>query len=169
VDLETGEHEVAIGKEGELCIAGPQVMLGYWNQPAETANTLRTDANGVTWLYTGDVARMDEDGYFYIVQRKKDMIIVSGFNVYPSEVEEVLYAHPGVFEAAVIGVPDAYRGEAVKACIVLKPDANVSIEELTNHCRKSLAEFKVPGIIDVRESLPKTAVGKILRRVLREE
>jgi long-chain acyl-CoA synthetase len=169
VDLETGEHEVAIGQEGELCIAGPQVMLGYWNQPEETANTLRQDANGVTWLYTGDVARMDEDGYFYIVQRKKDMIIVSGFNVYPSEVEDVLYAHPAVLEAAVIGVPDSYRGEAVKACIVLKPGANVSIEELQGHCKRSLAEFKVPSLIDVRESLPKTAVGKILRRLLREE
>jgi long-chain acyl-CoA synthetase len=169
VDLETGEREVAVGQEGELCIAGPQVMLGYWNQPTETAIALREDSKGRTWLYTGDVARMDDDGYFYIVQRKKDMIIVSGFNVYPSEVEGVLYMHPAVREAAVIGVPDAYRGESVKACIVLKEGANVSVDELKNHCKRELAEFKVPRFIEIRESLPKTAVGKILHRALREE
>ncbi len=150
VDLETGTREVTVGEEGELCIAGPQVMKGYWNRPDETAIALRPDAEGRTWLYTGDVARMDEDGYTYIVQRKKDMIIVSGFNVYPSEVEGVLYMHPAVIEAAVIGVPDAYRGEAVKACVVLKSG-------------------EVPREIEIRESLPKTAVGKILHRVLREE
>ena len=169
VDLETGTREVAVGEEGELCIAGPQVMKGYWNQPDETAIALRTDAEGRTWLYTGDVARMDEDGYTYIVQRKKDMIIVSGFNVYPSEVEGVLYTHPAVIEAAVIGVPDAYRGEAVKACVVLKNGATATSEELKEHCEGGLAEFKVPREIEIRESLPKTAVGKILHRVLREE
>ncbi len=169
VDLETGDREVAIGEEGELCIAGPQVMLGYWNCREETARTLRTDDTGRKWLYTGDVARMDEDGYFYIVQRKKDMIIVSGFNVYPSEVEGVLYMHPAVQEAAVIGVPDSYRGECVKACIVLKQGAQASAEELKAHCESNLAEFKVPRYFDFRESLPKTAVGKILHRVLREE
>ena len=169
VDLEKGDHEVPLGTEGELCIAGPQIMLGYWNQPAETAIALRKDEQGRTWLYTGDVARMDEDGYFYIVQRKKDMIIVSGFNVYPSEVEAVLYTHPAVMEAAVIGVPDSYRGECVKACVVLKQGATVTVEELRAHCEKDLAEFKVPGVIDIRGSLPKTAVGKILHRVLREE
>ena len=120
VDLETGLREVPVGDEGELCIAGPQVMKGYWNRPDETAIALRTDEAGRCWLYTGDVARMDEDGYTYIVQRKKDMIIVSGFNVYPSEVEGVLYTHPAVMEAAVIGIPDSYRGEAVKACVVLE-------------------------------------------------
>jgi long-chain acyl-CoA synthetase len=169
VDLETGEREVPPGEEGELCIAGPQVMLGYWNHPAETANTLRQDSNGRTWLYTGDVARMDEDGYFYIVQRKKDMIIVSGFNVYPSEVESVLYTHPAVMEAAVIGIPDAYRGEAVKACIVLKQGVTTTVEELKAHCELGLAEFKQPRVIEIRASLPKTAVGKILHRLLREE
>lgn len=169
VDLETGLREVPIGDEGELCIAGPQVMKGYWNRPDETAIALRQDDAGRVWLYTGDVARMDEDGYTYIVQRKKDLIIVSGFNVYPSEVEGVLYTHPEVMEAAVIGVPDQYRGEAVKACIVLKPSANVSVEELREHCERELAEFKVPRFIEIRDSLPKTAVGKILRRVLREE
>ena len=157
------------GAEGELCIAGPQVMKGYWNRPDETAIALRTDAVWRTWLYTGDVARMDDDGYTYIVQRKKDMIIVSGFNVYPSEVEGVLYEHPSVMEAAVIGIPDAYRGEAVKACVVLKQNASATPEELTEHCKRGLAEFKVPSKVEIRESLPKTAVGKILHRVLREE
>jgi long-chain acyl-CoA synthetase len=169
VDLDTGTHEVSIGEEGELCIAGPQVMKGYWNRPDETAIALRPDEAGRMWLYTGDVARMDEDGYFYIVQRKKDMIIVSGFNVYPSEVEGVLYAHPAVMEAAVIGVADRYRGEVVKACVVLKSGATASPEELVEHCVSGLAEFKVPRTIEIRESLPKTAVGKILHRVLREE
>ncbi len=169
VDLETGEREVPVGEEGELCIAGPQVMKGYWNRPEETNIALRTDDAGRTWLHTGDVARMDEDGYSYIVQRKKDMIIVSGFNVYPSEVESVLYAHPAVMEAAVIGIPDSYRGEVVKACVVLKQDATTTPEELTAHCKSGLAEFKVPCKMEIRESLPKTAVGKILHRVLREE
>lgn len=169
VDLETGETEVPAGEEGELCIAGPQVMKGYWNRPDETAIALRQDAAGRTWLYTGDVARMDEDGYTYIVQRKKDMIIVSGFNVYPSEVESVLYEHPAVMEAAVVGVPHEYRGEAVKAFVVLKAGASATPEELIEHCKLGLAEFKVPSRVVVRESLPKTAVGKILHRVLREE
>ena len=169
VDLETGEREMPLGEEGELCIAGPQVMKGYWNRPEETAIALREDESGRQWLYTGDVARMDEDGYTYIVQRKKDMIIVSGFNVYPSEVEGVLYTHTDVLEVAVIGVPDAYRGEAVKACVVLKSGASVTVAELIAHCESGLAEFKVPREIQIRDSLPKTAVGKILHRVLREE
>jgi long-chain acyl-CoA synthetase len=169
VDLETGESEVPVGHEGELCVAGPQVMKGYWNRPDETAIALREDASGRTWLYTGDVARMDEDGYTYIVQRKKDMIIVSGFNVYPSEVEGVLYEHPAVMEAAVVGVPHEYRGEAVKAFVVLKTGAQASPDELTEHCKRGLAEFKVPSEVVIRESLPKTAVGKILHRLLREE
>ena len=169
VDLEQGVNEVQPGEDGELCIAGPQVMKGYWQKPEETANTLRVDANGRTWLYTGDVARMDEDGFTYIVQRKKDMIIVSGFNVYPGEIEGVLFSHPAVMEAVVIGVPDSYRGEAVKAFVVLKPDVQVTAEELQQHCRENLAEFKRPAKIEIRESLPKSAVGKILRRVLREE
>ncbi|MCA1556915.1 MAG: long-chain fatty acid--CoA ligase [Acidobacteria bacterium] len=168
VDLETGTHEVGIGEEGELCIAGPQVMKGYWNREDETRIALREDAEGRTWLYTGDVARMDEDGYSYIVQRKKDMIIVSGFNVYPSEVEGVLYTHPAVMECGVIGVPDSYRGEAVKAFVVLKQGASATTEELVEHCKGGLAEFKVPSAIEIRESLPKTAIGKILHRVLRE-
>ncbi len=169
VDLDTGNREVSITEEGELCVAGPQVMKGYWNRPDETAIALRPDASGRIWLYTGDVARMDEEGYFYIVQRKKDMIIVGGFKVYPSEVESVLYEHPAVLEAAVIGLPDRYRGEVVKACVVLKGGQTTSSEELLEHCASVLAEFKVPRAIEIRESLPKTAVGKILHRVLREE
>jgi long-chain acyl-CoA synthetase len=168
VDIVTGETEIPIGQEGELCIAGPQVMKGYWNRPDETAIALRTDAAGKCWLYTGDIARMDEDGYTYIVQRKKDMIIVSGFNVYPSEVESVLFTHPAVMEAAVIGKPDSYRGERVKAFVVLKEGASVTVEDLIAHCETSLAEFKVPREIVFRESLPKTAVGKVLHRVLRD-
>ena len=169
VDLEEGTRAVAVGQKGELCIAGPQVMKGYWNRPDETAIALRTDEAERTWLYTGDVARMDDEGSTYIVQRKKDMVIVSGFNVYPTEVEGVLYTHPAVLEAAVIGVPDAYRGEVVKAFVVPKPGAKTTSEELIEHCKTGLAEFKVPRAIEIRESLPKTAVGKILLRVLREE
>jgi long-chain acyl-CoA synthetase len=169
VDLEEGTTEVPPGAEGELCIAGPQVMKGYWNRPDETAAALRKDASGRTWLYTGDIATIDADGFTTIVQRKKDMVIVSGFNVYPSEVESVLFTHPAVMEAAAIGVPDAYRGEVVKAFVVLKPGAEASIEDLKAHCARDLAEFKRPVHIELRESLPKTAVGKVLRRVLREQ
>jgi long-chain acyl-CoA synthetase len=169
VDLAEGTSEVPPGTDGELCIAGPQVMKGYWNRPDETDIALRKDAQGRIWLYTGDVARMDEDGYCYIVQRKKDMIIVGGFNVYPSEVEYVLYAHPGVMEAVVIGVPHSYYGEVVKAFVVPRPGARVNAEELRGHCAANLAEFKRPVDIELRASLPKSAVGKILRRELRDE
>ncbi|HEX2834225.1 MAG TPA: long-chain fatty acid--CoA ligase [Thermoanaerobaculia bacterium] len=169
VDLNDGTTLLGVGEEGELCIAGPQVMKGYWNRPDETAQTIRVDADGVRWLYTGDIGSIDEDGFTKIVQRKKDMIIVSGFNVYPGEIEGVLFTHPAVMEAVVIGVPDAYRGEAVKAFVVLKPGAGASLEELYAHCARDLAEFKRPATIEIRDSLPKSAVGKILRRVLREE
>ena len=169
VDLEQGKAEVPVGEDGELCIAGPQVMKGYWNRPDETEIALRKDDGGRIWLYTGDIARMDDDGYQFIVQRKKDMIIVAGFNVYPSEVESVLFSHHGVMEAAVIGVPHHYYGEVVKAFVVLKPGARVSAEELRSHCAANLAEFKRPVDIELRESLPKSAVGKVLRRELREE
>ena len=163
VDLEAGTREVPVGEPGELCVRGPQIMKGYWNRPDETAIALRDG-----WLYTGDVARMDEDGFFYIVQRKKDMIIVSGFNVYPNEIEEVLFTHPAVLEAVAIGLPDEYRGEAVKAFVVFKPGAVATLEELLVHCQTNLAKFKVPSIIDIVDSLPKSAVGKVLRRELRE-
>jgi len=169
VDLETGSHEMPTGEPGELCVAGPQVMKGYWNQPEETARALRLHADGRIWFHTGDVARMDEDGYTTIVQRKKDMIIVDGFNVFPSEVEAVLYMHPAVRLAAVIGRPDPYHGEVVKACLVLKDGASATAEELLAHCRKELAPYKMPAQIDIRSALPMSAVGKILYRVLREE
>jgi long-chain acyl-CoA synthetase len=142
-------------------------MKGYWNKPEETAKTIRDG-----WLYTGDVARMDADGYFYIVQRKKDLILVSGFNVYPTEVEEVLFTHGAVKEAAVIGLNDPYRGEAVKAFVVLKEHVQAGspglAEELIEYCRGRLAKYKVPSSIEFIESLPKTAVGKVLRRELKE-
>ena len=169
VDLETGETELPVGEAGELCIRGPQVMKGYWNHPEETMQALRPGADGRgSWFYTGDIARMDEDGFFYIVQRKKDMILVSGFNVYPSEVEEVLYSHPAVMEAGVIAVPDDYRGERVKAFVALKPGMTATAEELIQHCRSGLAKYKVPSEVQFLPALPKTAVGKILHRALRE-
>ena len=130
---------------------------------------LRPDETGRIWFHTGDIARMDEDGFTTIVQRKKDLIIVDGFNVYPSDVEGVLYTHPAIQLVAVIGVPHAYHGEAVKACVVLRGGAEVSVEELTAHCAASLAEYKVSRTIAIRDSLPMTAVGKILYRVLRDE
>jgi long-chain acyl-CoA synthetase len=172
VDLETGRRELPVGEAVELCIAGPQVMRGYWRRPAETAQALRTHADGRVWFHTGDIARMDEDGFTTIVQRKKDMIIVDGFNVYPSEVETVLYSHPAVRLAAVIGVPDAYHGEVVKACVVLKDlkdGAAATPADLLAHCRADLAPYKVPATIDIRTELPMSAVGKILYRVLRDE
>src|SRR6185436_17281039 len=130
VDVETGTRELPVGEAGELCISGPQVMKGYWNRPDESAQVLRADADGRIWFHTGDIGTMDADGFTSIVQRKKDLIIVDGFNVYPSEVESVLYAHPAVRLAAVIGVPDTYHGEIVKACIALKPDTNPTTDEV---------------------------------------
>jgi long-chain acyl-CoA synthetase len=169
VDLETGTRELPPGEQGELCIAGPQIMKGYWNRPDETAIALRADADGVVWLHTGDVAVMDEDGFTFIVQRKKDMIIVDGYNVYPSEVEEALFAHPMVMEAAAIGVPHGYHGEVVKAFVVLKPNQSVSPDDLKAHCAERLAEYKRPRTIEIRANLPKTTVGKVLYTKLREE
>ncbi|MGQ9557757.1 MAG: long-chain-fatty-acid--CoA ligase [Desulfurispora sp.] len=164
VDLETGTRTLPPGEAGELCIKGPQVMKGYWNMPEETALALR---NG--WFYTGDIAKMDEDGFFYIVDRKKDMIIAGGFNIYPREIEEVLFEHPAIMEAVVAGVPDRYRGETVKAYIVLKEGASLTEEEVIAYCRSKLAAYKVPRLVEFRSELPKTAVGKVLRRFLREE
>jgi len=169
VDVEAGTQELPIGEAGELCIAGPQVMKGYWNKPEESANVLRTHADGRTWFHTGDIARMDSEGYTSIVQRKKDLIIVDGFNVYPSEVEAVLYTHPAVRLAAAIGLPDHYHGEIVKACIALKPGTTATADDLVAYCRTSLTEYKVPRQIEIRETLPMSAVGKILYRVLRDE
>jgi long-chain acyl-CoA synthetase len=161
--VETGARELPQGEAGELCISGPQVMKGYWNQPDESERVLRRDVAGRIWFHTGDIATVDEDGYTSIVQRKKDMIIVDGFNVYPSEVEAVLYTHPAVRLAAVIGIPDTYHGERVKACIALNAD------EIAAFCRGSLTEYKVPRTVEIRDTLPMSAVGKILYRVLRDE
>jgi long-chain acyl-CoA synthetase len=169
VDLESGTSELPVGEAGELCIAGPQVMKGYWQRLDETERALRTHADGRTWFHTGDVARMDDDGYCSIVQRKKDMIIVDGFNVYPSEVETVLYMHPDVRLVAAIGMPDSYHGEVVKACVVLKDGAAATPADLVAFCKSGLAPYKVPRLVELRNDLPMSAVGKILYRVLREE
>lgn len=163
IDPATGKR-LPPGELGELVIRGPQVMLGYWNKPEETAKVLRDG-----WLRTGDLATMDNDGYFTIMDRIKDVIIAGGFNIYPREVEEVLFEHPAVREAAVIGVKDAYRGETVKAYIVLKEGWQVSRSQLDRWCRERLAPFKVPHHYAFRETLPKTMVGKVLRRKLQEE
>jgi long-chain acyl-CoA synthetase len=164
VDIETGERDVAPGEPGELLIRGPQLMDGYYNKPEETAQTLRDG-----WLHTGDIATVDADGYVAIVDRKKEMIIVSGYNVYPREVEEVLAKHPAVLEGAAIGVPHPIKGEEVKAFVVMKPGQTATAEELIAFCREQLAPFKVPKAIEFRDALPKTLIGKVLRRQLAEE
>lgn len=161
--VETGEP-LPVGEIGELVVKGPQVMKGYWNRPEETQEVLKDG-----WLHTGDMGYMDEEGYFYIVDRKKDMIIASGYNIYPREIEEVLYEHPAVKEVVVAGVPDPYRGETVKAYIVLKEGTTVTEDELNKFARKNLAAYKVPRKYEFRDELPKTTVGKILRRQLVEE
>lgn len=163
VDPETGE-ELENGEVGELIIQGPQVMKGYWKRPEETSHALRDG-----WLYTGDMAKMDDDGFFYIIDRKKDVIIAGGFNIYPREIEEVLFEHPAIMDVAVVGVPDEYRGETVKAYIVVKEAATIDEKELEAFCRERLAAYKIPRIYEFRESLPKSLIGKTLRRLLVEE
>jgi len=164
MDLETGEQELPPGEIGELCIKGPQVMKGYWQMQEETTNTLRDG-----WLYTGDIARMDDEGYCYIVDRKKDIIIAGGYNIYPREIEEVLCEHPKIQEVVAVGVPDQYRGETVKAFIVLKEGQQATVREIIQYCRVNLARYKVPQYIEFRPELPQNIMGKVLRRVLREE
>ncbi len=154
-----------LGEPGELVIYGPQVMKGYWNNPVETAKVI----NARGGLHTGDIARMDEDGYLYIVDRKKDLIIASGYNVVPREVEEVLFMHPKVMEAVVAGIPDPRRGETVKAYVVLKPGQTCTVDELRAFCKENLAPYKVPTQIDFRKDLPKSQIGKVIRRLLVEE
>ncbi|WP_261644498.1 long-chain-fatty-acid--CoA ligase FadD [Erwinia mallotivora] len=156
-------EEVSEGEPGELCIKGPQVMLGYWQRPDATDEVLKDG-----WLHSGDIVTVDSQGFIRIVDRKKDMILVSGFNVYPNEIEDVLMLHPKVREAAAIGVPGGSAGETVKACVV-KKDASLTAEELLVHCKKHLTGYKIPKIVEFREDLPKTNVGKILRRELRDE
>jgi long-chain acyl-CoA synthetase len=164
MDLENGTRELPDGEAGEIVIRGPQVMKGYWNKPEETALVLR---NG--WLYTGDIAKKDADGYYYIVDRKKDLIIAGGYNIYPREVEEVLFEHPKIKEAMVIGVPDEYRGETVKAFVVAQNGNTLTADDVIAFCRERLAAYKVPRIVEFRDSLPKSGVGKYLRRALRDE
>lgn len=156
------------GEIGELWVAGPNVMRGYWQGPDETAKTMR-EQGGQTWLLTGDMAAMDDDGYFRIVDRKKELIIASGYNIYPREVEEVLSTHPAVLEAAAVGVPDEYRGESVHAVVVLKPGQDATEAEIIAHCKRDLSAYKVPRSVEFRAELPKTAVGKVLRRQLAAE
>jgi long-chain acyl-CoA synthetase len=166
ISLDDGETEMQPGEIGEIVVSGPQVMKGYHNMPTETANSLRTLKDGNTWLFTGDIARMDEDGYFYIVDRKKELIKPGGFQVWPREVEEAIMSHPKVLEVGVGGIPDPNRGETVKAWVVIKPGESLTEEELRAFCKERLAPYKVPTQVEFRNELPKTTVGKILRREL---
>lgn len=163
VDLNDGETDMPVGKSGELLVRGPQVMKGYWNNPEATAETLTEG-----WLHTGDIAKMDEEGYFYIVDRKKDMIISGGYNVYPRDIEEVFFEHPKVVEAAAVGVPHPKRGEQVKVFVVLKEGETGTEEEFIAYCKDKLAAYKLPTVIEFRDELPKTNVGKILKKDLRD-
>jgi long-chain acyl-CoA synthetase len=161
ISLEDEVTVMAPGEIGELVVKGPQVMKGYHNMPTETANALREG-----WLYTGDIARQDEEGFFYIIDRKKELIKPGGYQVWPREVEEVVAMHPKVLEVGVAGIPDAYRGETVKAWVVVKPGETLTEEEIKEFCKDRLAKFKIPTHIEFRKELPKTTVGKILRREL---
>ncbi len=162
VDLDKGERVLPAGEQGEIRARGPQIMAGYRNLPTDTAETLRHG-----WLYTGDIGEFDADGFLYIRDRKKEMVIVSGYNVFPREIEIVLYQHPAVREAGAIGVPDTYRGEIVKAFVSLKPGAAATAEDLLAHCRANLAKYKLPSALQIVADLPKTAVGKIDKRQLK--
>jgi long-chain acyl-CoA synthetase len=168
VDVDTGEQELPPGQVGEIIVSAPQIMVGYWERPTETENMIRPWAGGPgrRWVYTGDLGYLDEDGYLFIVDRKKDLIKPSGFQVWPREVEEVIATHPAVAEVSVAGVPDAQQGEAVKAWIVLHPGQQVTSDEIRAYCRERLTGYKVPRQVEFRETLPKTMVGKVLRREL---
>ncbi|HOJ30102.1 MAG TPA: AMP-binding protein [Spirochaetota bacterium] len=163
VDVESGTKEMGIGQSGEICFKGPQVMKGYYKKPEETAVVLKDG-----WLYTGDIGTIDEDGYLTIVDRKKDMIISSGYNIFPLEIDEILFQHPKILEACTIGVPDPYRGEAPKAFVVVKPGEQLTKEEIIAYCKEKLAPYKVPKDIEFIDALPKSAIGKILRKEVRE-
>jgi long-chain acyl-CoA synthetase len=156
------DNDVPTGQVGEIIARGPNVFKGYWNREAETAEAMRGG-----WFHTGDLARVDADGYYTIVDRKKDMVLVSGYNVYPIEVENVILRHPKILDAAVIGVPDDYQGESVKAVIVLRGGEQMEPKELTDYCRKHLAAYKVPRHVEIREELPRSATGKLLKREMR--
>jgi long-chain acyl-CoA synthetase len=166
VDAENGTRELPTGEVGELILRAPQHMSEYWNNPSETAETLRTHGDGGVWVHTGDLAYLDEDGYIFLVDRKKDMLKTSGFQVWPREIEEVLATHPAVLDVGVAGIPDATKGEVAKAWVVLKAGQTATEEELRNFCRDKLAPYKVPAKVEFRADLPKTMVGKVLRRAL---
>ena len=170
-DGDEGIRVMPTKEVGEIALSGPQLMVGYWNKPEETANVLRDHVDELgtrRWLHTGDLGYLDEDGYLFIVDRKKDLIKTSGFQVWPREIEEVLAKHPSVAEVGVAGVPDATKGEAVKAWVVLREGTAASEDELRAFCREQLSHYKVPAKIEFRKDLPKTMVGKVLRRALRD-
>jgi long-chain acyl-CoA synthetase len=162
VDLDDWKKEMPVGQPGEVLIKGPQVTSGYYKMPDETEKTIKDG-----WLLTGDIGQIDDEGYFYIVDRKKDMIIAGGYNIYPRDIDEVLFEHPKILEACAIGVPDAYRGETVKAYVVLKPGEQMKSEEVIEYCKTKLAKYKVPTQVEFIDTLPKSNVGKILRKELR--
>jgi long-chain acyl-CoA synthetase len=163
VDVDTGTKDMPLGESGEVLLKGPQVTSGYYQQPEETADTIRDG-----WLYTGDIGYMDDDGYLFIVDRKKDLIIAGGFNIYPRDIDEVLFEHPKIREACTIGVPDAYRGETVKAFVVPETGETITQDEVRAWCKEKLASYKVPKQVEFMDELPKSAIGKVLRRKLKE-
>jgi long-chain acyl-CoA synthetase len=165
VDENDPRRVLPVGYPGELIVRGPQVFKGYWNQPQETADTLSRDG----WFRTGDIAVMSPDGFFTLIDRKRDVVIIDGFNVYPSEIESVLSAHPAVAEAAVVGMPDSAHGEAIAAYVIPREPHRPTSAQLIEHCELHLAPYKVPAYVDLRADLPRNMLGKVLRRVLREE
>jgi long-chain acyl-CoA synthetase len=168
LDIDTGLNELSQGEDGEIAICGPQVMQGYWNRPDENEKVF-SEIGGARYFLTGDIGHVDEDGYILITDRKKDMVLVGGFNVYPRDVEDILFQHPKVALAAVVGVPDAKSGEVVKAYIQLKPGETANEQEILEFCKENMAGYKRPKIVEFRDELPVSNVGKILRRVLRDE
>jgi long-chain acyl-CoA synthetase len=164
MDMETGQRECHVGEVGELVVKGPQIMQGYWNNPDLTAAVLR---NG--WLFTGDMARVDEDGYFYLVDRKDDLIISNGFNIYPGQIEDVLKRHPKVKDAAVIGIPDRTRGQAIVAVVALKEGLEGNKEEFLKYCKENMPDYRLPKTILIRDAIPRDPAGKLLRRILRQD
>jgi long-chain acyl-CoA synthetase len=163
VDVETGTKEMPLGESGEILLKGPQLTQGYYKNPEETANAIRDG-----WFYTGDIGYMDDEGYLFISDRKKEMIIAGGYNIYPREIDEVLFEHPKIQEAAAVGVPDPYRGETVKAFIATKAGETLTEDEVIAFCREKLAAYKVPKLVEFMDELPKSTVGKVMRRKLKE-
>jgi long-chain acyl-CoA synthetase len=163
VDIDTGTQEMPQGESGEILLKGPQVAQGYYKRPDETAEAIRDG-----WFYTGDIGYIDDEGYLFIVDRKKDMIIAGGYNIYPRDIDEVLYEHPKIQEACAVGLPDTYRGETVKVFIVTKPGETLTEEEVITFCREKLAAYKVPKMVEFMDELPKSTVGKVMRRKLKE-